>query len=294
MREGPAGAGDRGRTGLRPAGATSDVSHMSASRSTIRLLTASAALVFAAGLFSAAHADQDVTDVVGSTTGRHLSLPVQVAAPAAPTVLAEAAPPVAPARPEAAPAPAPPTPEAAPAPAPAPPAPSAPAPAPAAPPAPAPAPTPQQDPQPAAAEPTGTDAERIERGYTTAVPAAWRRAITASFEVIPGSTSWASSTGRISIAEDHMATSDLLVDVIAHEFGHLIAFRYGSQEYAGAPPAGWPAPADRPEEAWADCVQRVFLGRSNPSHGLPPCEGEQLRAAQRWLDQGPDAHTRTG
>lgn len=134
----------------------------------------------------------------------------------------------------------------------------------------------------------------MARGFRTAVPAAWAAAIVPTFEVIPGSVSWASSTGQISIAAQHLRSFDLLADVVAHEFGHLIAFRYGSQAYAGAPPAGWPAPEVRPEETWADCVQRVFVGRSNPTHGLEPCEGAQLTSARAWLEQGPGAHPRTG
>ena len=64
--------------------------------------------------------------------------------------------------------------------------------------------------------------------------------------------------------------------MLAHEFGHLIAFRYGSQAYVGAPPEGWPAPTHRPEEAWADCVQRAFTGRASASHDLATCDGERL------------------
>lgn len=286
--------------------------------STLRFLTALTAILLTAGLLSAAHADRTggATRSLAVTTDGALALPVEIPRPPTEGTRQEAltppaplpAPePAAPAAAAVAPVPAPAA--AAAAPAPAPPrapaeAPEQPAPAPVAPaapparPAPAPAPAPRQD-RPPAQEPAApaqaqSDEERLGRAYTSAVPAAWRSAITAVFEVIPGSTSWASSTGRISIARDHTATPELLADVVGHEFGHLIAFRYGSQAYAGAPPAGWPAPAERPEEAWADCVQRVFLGRGNPSHGLSPCDGDQLRAAHDWIAQGPASHERTG
>lgn len=275
-------------------------------RTARRLLTVLTSVVLGAGLLSAAHADrpdQATVSALATPLQPGLILPLETPATSAPgpsptpetpapvevpDVGAEAAPAVAPA-PTPVPPTAPPAPAAPPPPAPAPPGP-APAPAPAPEPEPAP-PASDPDPEP---EPAESDAERVERAYITAVPADWRGAITPTFEIISGSTSWASSTGRISIASDHLRSFDVLVDVVAHEFGHLIAFRYGSQAYAGAPPAGWPAPSERPEEAWADCVQRVFLGRSNPSHGLPPCDGEQLSAARSWLEQGPGAHARTG
>ena len=38
-------------------------------------------------------------------------------------------------------------------------------------------------------------------------------------------------------------------NTIAHEFGHLIAYRYGSQAFNGAAPAGWPAYSGQPAEA---------------------------------------------
>lgn len=106
--------------------------------------------------------------------------------------------------------------------------------------------------------------------------------------MIDGTTSWAHSSGVISIARSHAGGDfDHLVDVVAHEFGHLIAFEHGTKEYAGAGPEGWSAPAERPEEAWADCVQRAFTGRESASHGLAPCEGEQLSWATHWLSAGP-------
>lgn len=146
---------------------------------------------------------------------------------------------------------------------------------------------------PAAAQQEST-VQRVERAFQTAVPASWRAAVPTRFELIEGNTSWANSDGLIQVGSSH-ANGDLshLMDVLAHEFGHLIAFDYGSQAYAGAGPAGWPAPPQRPEEAWADCVQRAFTGRDNPSHGLASCSGESFAWAADWLGQGPSAHART-
>ena len=168
------------------------------------------------------------------------------------------------------------------APAPPPPPPPAPVAAPTAPsltapPAPAPVPAPAEDPN-----------WRVQRAFAAGVPEVWRAAVPTRLEVIPGTTSWAHGSGTISVAASHASGDfDHLVDVVVHEFGHLIAFRYGSGEYAGAGPAGWPAPPDRPEEAWADCVQTAFTGRQSPSHGLAPCGGDPLSWVANWLALGP-------
>lgn len=151
------------------------------------------------------------------------------------------------------------------------------------------APAPALAPAPAAAPaPAESSDQRIQRAFHTGTPAVWRQDISVRFQVIEGSTSWANSNGTISISRTHVSGRfEQLVDVIAHEFGHLIAFEYGTNEYVGAAPAGWPAPAHRPEEAWADCVQTGFTGRENPSHGLAPCRGEQRSWAAAWLQTGP-------
>ena len=130
--------------------------------------------------------------------------------------------------------------------------------------------------------------ERVQRSYDSSVPAAWRAAISARLEVIGGSTSWALPDGRIQIAQSHAdARAGHLAVVITHEFGHLIAFRYGSGAYNGAAPAGWPEATSNPAEHWADCVQQVFTGTVSPAHGLPPCAGEQLSWAHQFLAAGP-------
>jgi hypothetical protein len=168
---------------------------------------------------------------------------------------------------------------------------TAPPPAPAPVPAPTPAPTVAPAPAPAAAE---TLEERVERSFEAAVPGAWRLAVPVRLAISDGQYSWAHTSGLIEVASAH-AAGDLagLGDLLAHEFGHLIAFRYGTQAYAGAPPAGWPGTGPRPEEAWADCVQRAFTGRATGTHGQQPCDGGALAWTTEWLAKGPLAHPRT-
>jgi len=170
---------------------------------------------------------------------------------------------------------------------------TAPAPATTAPPATTtpPPPPPAPAPAPAAAPAAVPSAEEV---YRQVVPAAWRAVFSVRFEYIGGSTSWASSNGTISIAAAHRANRSELAVTIAHEFGHLIAWRYGTQAYNGAAPAGWPAYSSRPEEAWGDCVAQVFTGITDPSHGLPPCGGTSLSWTHSWLGSGPSGHPVTG
>lgn len=280
-----------------------------------RPLAVAVAVLLGAGLVSAAHAEPQaagqperpdpalpadvgptVLDEAWAETSPEEHAGEDVAAPAAP------APPVEPVAPPAeAPSAAPVPPSEPEHPAPAPPAPSAPASAPAPqpppaspPPAPAPAPSPRPAPAPAPAPEPQTLEERLQRSFEAAVPTAWRLAVPVRFAVSDGQYSWAHTSGLIEIARAH-ASGDAagLGDLLAHEFGHLIAFRYGTQAYAGAPPAGWPGTAPRPEEAWADCVQRAFTGRSTGTHGQQPCDGHPLAWTTEWLAKGPLAHPRT-
>lgn len=143
-------------------------------------------------------------------------------------------------------------------------------------------------PAPASAQTQESPEERVNRLFPAAVPQAWRDDIAVRFEIIDGSTSWAHGDGRILVGRSHaQADETYLADVLAHEFGHLIAFEYGTRAYVGAAPEGWPEPSWNPAEAWADCVQEVFTGRANPSHGLPPCGDAQLEWALNWLSAGP-------
>src|SRR3546814_17246735 len=66
---------------------------------------------------------------------------------------------------------------------------------------------------------------------------------------------WSSDVCSSDLSQGHINAGPAIVRaVLAHEFGHLIAFRYGSQAFTGAAPQAWPSYSSRPEEAWADCV----------------------------------------
>lgn len=134
----------------------------------------------------------------------------------------------------------------------------------------------------------------VDDAFRRAVPAGWRAAVPARISVIDGSTSWASTDGTIKVARSHVTRGDEVLRVtLAHEFGHLIAFRHGTQGYLGAPPAGWPSFSSNPAESWADCVSRAMTGSPLPSHGLPPCPASSLTWTSSWLADGPGAHPRT-
>jgi hypothetical protein len=185
-------------------------------------------------------------------------------------------------------------------PAPAPVAPTAPAPT-------APAPTPSSSTPPPTAPPTTaapaptstappttgapapvSDLERATSALHASVPATWRSAVPHQLTIIDGPYSRASTNGLISISSTHARGSwDVLRMVVAHEFGHLIAFRYGTGEFLGAGPAGWPYSGPQPEEMWADCVATAFTGLTLSSHGLSPCPASTLDWTRAWLSNGP-------
>lgn len=135
---------------------------------------------------------------------------------------------------------------------------------------------------------------RVEAAYAEAVPASWRAAAGVRFDLIGGSTSWSLTNGRMEISQFH-ANGDYahLKAVLAHEFGHIVAFRWGTQAFLGAAPEGWPTFGPSPEESWSDCVSLALSGLNDPSPGLPSCSGASLAWTADWLAAGPAAHTRT-
>lgn len=127
--------------------------------------------------------------------------------------------------------------------------------------------------------------EHLRAVFASTVPAAWRAAIPVEIVTIGGTTSWAEPSGVIKVSTYHQ--SHAVATTLAHEFGHLIAFRFGSQAFNGAAPVGWPSYSGRPEEAWADCVAHAFTGLAEPSHGLPACPAASLSWTRAWLAAGP-------
>lgn len=147
--------------------------------------------------------------------------------------------------------------------------------------------SPAPPPARAAAAPVAQDLTgRAIAALQSAVPARWLGAVSPSVVIIPGVTSWSVTDGRIKMARYHGGGPWLrLRAVIAHEWGHQAAFRYGTNAYPGAPPTGWPYNGAGPAEAWADCVAKALTGM-NP-HRNDTCVGEPLDFVARWIAAGP-------
>ena len=141
---------------------------------------------------------------------------------------------------------------------------------------------------------TGDLLARAQAAFDGAVPTAWRQAVPVQLSIIEGSTSLSWTDGRLEVGTVH-ATGEWarLGAVMAHEFGHHVAFRYGAQAELGAAPAGWPPSGEVPVERWADCVSNTFTGYGYASHGQAPCSGSSQTWTNDWLVPGPAAHPRT-
>lgn len=82
--------------------------------------------------------------------------------------------------------------------------------------------------------------------------------LASAVEVIPGGTSWAHTSGLIQIGQWHLDQGgSILCWTVAHEAGHLYAYKYGTQAYLGAPPEGF---YSGDVEHWADCAAFVWTG----------------------------------
>lgn len=125
------------------------------------------------------------------------------------------------------------------------------------------------------------------------IPARWLAVLPVTIEVIVGKTSWSSFSGLIEIGDWHLTSSvDRARNVLAHEWGHQVAWHYGTDAYNGAPPAGFPYSGRLGEEMWADCVATALTGTSYPSHGLPGCPGDALSFTSAFLAAGPGPRLR--
>jgi hypothetical protein len=155
--------------------------------------------------------------------------------------------------------------------------------------APTPGPVPGASALPAVvADPVGPLSRRVEVALDAVVPGAWREAVAVRLSLVPGSRSRAWTDGEIEISEFHAAGPwDRLLAVVAHEFGHQIAFRHGSGAYLGAAPEGWAEVGPRPEERWADCVAGALTGVPLRAEGREPCVGAPLETAASILAAGP-------
>ena len=142
---------------------------------------------------------------------------------------------------------------------------------------------------------TGDLLARAQAAFDGAVPTSWRQALPVQMSIIDGSTSLSWTDGRLEVGTVH-ATGEWarLGAVMAHEFGHHVSFRYGSQAELGAAPSGWPVSGEIPVERWADCVSNTFTAYGYGSHGQETCGGSSQTWTNDWLAPGPDAHPRTG
>jgi hypothetical protein len=159
----------------------------------------------------------------------------------------------------------------------------------------APAPPPAPEPPAArAASTAATAAPPVDGpGYALdllrqVVPAPWLAALPVRVAVIGGQTSWSSWSGLIQVSSWHLFHAvDRAQNTLAHEWGHQVAWHYGTDEYEGSPPAGFPYGGRTPEEQWADCVAQVLTGTVYPSSGLGACPGAALSFTRAFLDAGP-------
>jgi len=106
-------------------------------------------------------------------------------------------------------------------------------------------------------------------------------------EVISGGTSWSHDNGIMELAQGHLSSDSNARFTIAHEWAHQVAWKYGTNAYNGAPPAGFPYTGAIPEEMWADCAAIALTGISMRSHGLPICPSDSVAFASSWLAAGP-------
>jgi|SRR5581483_371327 len=138
--------------------------------------------------------------------------------------------------------------------------------------------------------------ERATAALAASVPRDWAQAVPVHIEIVPGNTSLSSPGGLIRLGRGQMEGSwDHARFIASHEWGHQLAFRYGDQAFAGAPPAGFPYGGVHPEEVWADCVARTLTGVSWPTYGqYPVCDAGLAGWAGRWLAPGPSARAARG
>jgi hypothetical protein len=137
---------------------------------------------------------------------------------------------------------------------------------------------------------------RANSALQSVVPSAWRNAIPSAraTRLISGKSSTSAYRAGIWVSRLHAAESmPQLRNTMAHEFGHHIAFFYGSQVVYGAAPKGFPQGVTS-VETWADCVGMAFSGVD--AHGTnvkKHCSKAGLRWTEAWLKKGPAAHPRT-
>lgn len=122
------------------------------------------------------------------------------------------------------------------------------------------------------------------------VPAGWFTSAELQWYLLDGSSSL--STNRpplIEVGRDHFENPAKLRFILAHEWGHHVAFRYGDNSVLpGEPPIGFDAGGNEPAEMWAGCVAEVLVPDYWIStHGLPHCAPEAKQFTANFLAAGP-------
>lgn len=128
---------------------------------------------------------------------------------------------------------------------------------------------------------------RAQAAFEVAVPGAWRDAVPARIRVVLGHTSWSTTDGDIKVGRRQLDTWRHALYVLAHEWGHQAAFRYGTGAYLGAPPAGFPGRAGSNDaELWSECVAQALVGYrwDNP---YPQCPDASFTWTADYLAAGP-------
>jgi hypothetical protein len=137
---------------------------------------------------------------------------------------------------------------------------------------------------------------RANSALQSVVPGAWRNAIPSALatKLVSGKSSTSAYRQGIWVSRFHAAQSTpLLRHTMAHEFGHHIAFFYGSQKIYGAAPKGFPQGVTS-VETWADCVATALSGVDKHGTNVKKiCSRTGLRWTKAWLKKGPAAHPRT-
>ncbi|HET7489789.1 MAG TPA: hypothetical protein VFJ85_17815 [Acidimicrobiales bacterium] len=121
------------------------------------------------------------------------------------------------------------------------------------------------------------------------VPADWLAAVPVRIALVPGNTSLA-QRGLLLMGTRSLAGRNALF-LTVHEWGHEVAYLYGTQASAGAPPAGFPYAGPRPEETFADCVANALTGARLATDGTYAfCSAGLAAWVAGWLATGPASH----
>ncbi len=149
---------------------------------------------------------------------------------------------------------------------------------------------------PAVGDPGTADlARRATAALNLALRDDWQAAVPVRVSIIKGATSLSYPDGRLQVGSAHAGGDwTRLQAIMAHEFGHHIAFEYGTQANLGAAPAGWPSSGRNPVERWADCIARDFTGYPLGSHRDAPCDGPSFTWTVDWTAPPPSTRQRTG